>query len=142
MNEQLILSLIDKFNSSNLTELDLQEGNLRLQLRRLSSPIAADTAAHDKVMEKALHLGIPADTSSEKITSPIVATYYASPNPESAPFVSAGSKVKAGETLCILEAMKMMNHLEADYDCEILEVFASNGDLVEYEQALFSVKRL
>ena len=142
MNEQLILSLIDKFNSSNITELDLQEGNLRLQLRKLSSGTADAVITNESPPAKSLHLGIPADTSAEKITSPIVATYYASPNPESSPFVTVGTKVKAGETLCILEAMKMMNHLEADYDCEILEVFASNGDLVEYEQALFSVKRL
>jgi acetyl-CoA carboxylase biotin carboxyl carrier protein len=56
--------------------------------------------------------------------------------------VKVGSKVKAGDTLCILEAMKMMNHLEAEFDCEILAVKASNGDLVEYGQTLFEVKRL
>jgi acetyl-CoA carboxylase biotin carboxyl carrier protein len=56
--------------------------------------------------------------------------------------VRAGSRVKAGETLCILEAMKMMNHLEAEFDCEILSAEAAGGELVEYGQALFKVKRL
>jgi acetyl-CoA carboxylase biotin carboxyl carrier protein len=71
-----------------------------------------------------------------------VATFYAAPGPDAPAFVKAGSKVKAGDTLCILEAMKMMNHLEAEFDCEVLAVKAASGDLVEYGQALFEVKRL
>jgi acetyl-CoA carboxylase biotin carboxyl carrier protein len=76
------------------------------------------------------------------ITSPIVAAFYASPGPDSPAFVTTGSRVKAGDSLCILEAMKMMNHLEAEFDCEILAVKAANGDMVEYGQPLFEVKRL
>jgi acetyl-CoA carboxylase biotin carboxyl carrier protein len=71
-----------------------------------------------------------------------VATYYSAASPDTPPFVKAGSKVKAGDTLCILEAMKMMNHLEAEFDCEIIEAHAASGDLVEYGQSLFTVKRL
>jgi acetyl-CoA carboxylase biotin carboxyl carrier protein len=71
-----------------------------------------------------------------------VATFYGAPGPDAPPFVKPGSKVKAGDSLCILEAMKMMNHLEAEFDCEIVSVLASGGDLVEYGQALFEVKRL
>ena len=78
----------------------------------------------------------------EIITSPIVATFYTSPGPDVPPFVSPGSQVKAGDTLCILEAMKMMNHLEAEFDGEILAVLAESGDLVEYGQALFEIRRL
>ncbi|MDR2864475.1 MAG: acetyl-CoA carboxylase biotin carboxyl carrier protein subunit [Spirochaetaceae bacterium] len=76
------------------------------------------------------------------ITSPIVATFYASPGPDSPPFVRKGEKIKKGQTLCVLEAMKMMNHLEAEYDCEILDVKASSGDLVEFAQVLFEVKKI
>jgi acetyl-CoA carboxylase biotin carboxyl carrier protein len=95
-----------------------------------------------------VHLGLPVNapretgTGGEAITSPIVATFYASAGPDAPAFVSVGSKVKAGDTLCILEAMKMMNHLEAEFDCEILSAKALNGDLVEYGQTLFEVKRL
>jgi acetyl-CoA carboxylase biotin carboxyl carrier protein len=71
-----------------------------------------------------------------------VATFYAAPGPDAPAFVRPGSVVKAGDTLWILEAMKMMNHLEAEFDCEILSVKAANGDLVEYGQTLFEVKRL
>ncbi len=71
-----------------------------------------------------------------------MATFYRSSSPDAPPFVEVGTKVKAGQTLCILEAMKMMNHLEAEFDYEILAVKAENGDMVEYGQALFEVKRL
>jgi acetyl-CoA carboxylase biotin carboxyl carrier protein len=71
----------------------------------------------------------------------MVAAFYNAPAPDAPPFVSAGSRVKAGDTLCILEAMKMMNHLEAEYDCEVVSVEAGNGDLVEYGQTLFRVKK-
>jgi acetyl-CoA carboxylase biotin carboxyl carrier protein len=98
--------------------------------------------------DSAVHLGLPVAAApgtgakGELITSPIVATFYDSPGPEAPPFVKPGGRVKAGETLCILEAMKMMNHLEAEFDCEILQVQAENGVLVEYGQPLFEVKRL
>jgi acetyl-CoA carboxylase biotin carboxyl carrier protein len=97
--------------------------------------------------ETSVHLGLPAvpvadRSGTETITSPIVATFYSAPGPDVSPFVRIGSRVKAGDSLCILEAMKMMNHLEAEFDCEVLAVKASNGDLVEYGQTLFEVKRL
>jgi acetyl-CoA carboxylase biotin carboxyl carrier protein len=81
-------------------------------------------------------------SNADTITSPIVGTFYPALSPDAPPLVRPGSKVKAGDTLCILEAMKMMNHLEAEFDCEILAVKAASGDLVEYGQALFEVKRL
>jgi acetyl-CoA carboxylase biotin carboxyl carrier protein len=159
MNEKLLLTLIDKFNDSNAAELDLDDGSTRLILRKEAafvrtagfappSPPAAGTAGSGG----AVHLGLPVNTipgeggggqpAAAVITSPIVATFYASPGPDAPSFVRPGAKVKSGDTLCILEAMKMMNHLEADFDCEILAVKAASGDLVEYGQALFEVKRL
>ncbi|MDR2021188.1 MAG: acetyl-CoA carboxylase biotin carboxyl carrier protein subunit, partial [Treponema sp.] len=108
---------------------------------------AAVSAAAGPAADAPVHLGLPgnaggAGAEGETITSPIVATFYAAPGPDTPPFVRPGSKVKAGDSLCILEAMKMMNHLEAEFDCEILSVLAGTGDLVEYDQALFEVKRL
>jgi acetyl-CoA carboxylase biotin carboxyl carrier protein len=168
MNDKLILTLIEKFDASSIAELDLNDGTSHLTLRkdgafahgqganfgvynqiagapqagvsqtgadippvRLGLPAAPDSAALS-----------PAGAGGEIITSPIVATFYASSGPDAPPFVKAGSRVKAGASLCILEAMKMMNHLEAEFDCEILSVKAASGDLVEYGQALFEVKRL
>jgi acetyl-CoA carboxylase biotin carboxyl carrier protein len=154
INEKLILTIIDKFNAASIAEMDLNSGDTRLVLRKdgafvnRGAPAAAASAgtAAAESAESAVHLGLPltaAETpEGEIITSPIVATYYASPNPDAPAFVSPGTKVKAGDTLCILEAMKMMNHLEAEFDCEIIKSHASSGDLVEYGQTLFTVKRL
>jgi len=154
MNEKLVLSIVEKFADGNIGELDLTDGTYRLTLRReqLSTSAAPAPAATEvpaaAPVESPVRLGIAAnvvaETSSggEKITSPIVATYYSAASPDAPPFVKPGSRVKTGETLCILEAMKMMNHLEAEFNCEILEVHAASGDLVEYGQALFTVKRL
>jgi len=153
MNEKLLLTLIDKFNDSNAAELDLDDGTTHLILRKESafarnSPGSSDVlnAAPAAGSGGAVHLGLPVNAppaaASAVITSPIVATFYAAPGPDAPSFVRPGAKVKSGDTLCILEAMKMMNHLEAEFDCEILAVKAASGDLVEYGQALFEVKRL
>jgi acetyl-CoA carboxylase biotin carboxyl carrier protein len=157
MDNSFILTLIDKFDASNIAELDLDEGNIHIQLRKdgafahtAAYAPGAEAAAQNAAARTAegVHLGLPVNapretgTGGEAITSPIVATFYASPGPDSPAFVSVGSTVKAGDTLCILEAMKMMNHLEAEFDCEILSVKALSGDLVEYDQTLFEVKRL
>jgi len=153
MDEHFIFTIMEKFNAGVLTELELSDGTTHLVLRKgqtgatfltgTTPAAAAPTAAG----ESSVHLGIAANAAEvsgggEKITSPIVATYYSSPGPDAPPFVKSGAKVKAGQTLCILEAMKMMNHLEAEFDCEIIECHASNGELVEYGQILFTVKKL
>jgi len=78
----------------------------------------------------------------EIISSPMVGTFYASPSPDAPPFVQVGDKVKKGETLCILEAMKIMNELDAEFDCEILETLVEDGEAVEYDKPLFVVKKL
>jgi acetyl-CoA carboxylase biotin carboxyl carrier protein len=158
MDDKTLLSIIDKFGSSNLAELEIDEGNLHIALRKDSAvagrssggTVSATTVNVSNTTaapaEVPVSLGMPASsspsTNGEAITSPIVATFYSTPSPDTPAFVKVGSKVKAGDTLCILEAMKMMNHLEAEFDCEILAVKAGNGDLVEYGQTLFEVKRL
>jgi acetyl-CoA carboxylase biotin carboxyl carrier protein len=158
--DESIVKLLESFSAANIAELDIEEGSLRIVFRKDTAlktasvtappfPAAAFPAQDDYVpaASAAVHLGIQAAPTGEAaggeiITSPIVATFYAAPGPDAPAFVRAGGRVKAGDTLCILEAMKMMNHLEAEFDCEILAVKAASGDLVEYGQALFEVKRL
>ena len=142
MDDKFFLSMVDKFNSAGIAELEFSDGNTRLTLRKDS--VQGRAAAQGDVPcaeETQVHLGISAYASGEKIKSPIVATFYSSPGPDAPPFVKPGTKIKAGQTLCILEAMKMMNHLEAEFDCEIIEILVSSGELVEYGQELFIVKR-
>ncbi|MDR0375210.1 MAG: acetyl-CoA carboxylase biotin carboxyl carrier protein [Treponema sp.] len=162
MDSKLILSLFDKFNEGSAVELDFSDGTVHFALKKkeavkpdaVSAPSAAHVAAHAaaRADDASASSGTGAPTASpapsgageagEVIASPIVATFYASSSPDSPPFITAGSKVKAGETLCILEAMKMMNKLEAEFNCEILAIQAKDGDMVEYGQPLFTVKRL
>jgi len=155
MDDKFFLSMVDKFNTSNIAELDFNDGNVRLTLRKDSAfkqsmQILSENAipaGKESQAEGSVHLGISAQASGqaagggEKIKSPIVATFYSSPGPDAPAFVKPGTKIKSGQTLCILEAMKMMNHLEAEFDCEIVEIHAASGDLVEYGQELFTVKR-
>ncbi|MCA1949502.1 MAG: acetyl-CoA carboxylase biotin carboxyl carrier protein [Treponema sp.] len=175
MDDKTLITLVEKFGSSQLAELELNDGSMHLVLRKesairstvgggvIAGGVADGAAAevyqtvsdtghsaspsHAHKADHSVHLGLPVNAGSpaatgEIITSPIVATFYRASSPDAPPFVEVGSKVKAGQTLCILEAMKMMNHLEAEFDCEILSIKAENGSLVEYGQALFEVKRL
>ena len=73
------------------------------------------------------------------ITSPIVGTFYSAPSPEAKAFVKVGDRVKAGETVCILEAMKLMNEIESDFDGKVAEIYVENGQAVEYGQPLFRI---
>ena len=152
MNDRLILTIIDKFGSGSIGELELDDGTSRLTLKKeraepdTEKPPALHADDEAKIgTEAAENAGTGAGVMAHNevsITSPIVATYYASPGPDSLPFVEPGAKVKAGQTLCILEAMKMMNHLEAEFPCEIIETHAASGDMVEYGQVLFTVRKL
>ncbi|MDR1862583.1 MAG: acetyl-CoA carboxylase biotin carboxyl carrier protein [Treponema sp.] len=155
MNEKMILTIIDKFSAASIAELDLNDGSVHLTLRKdgafanrgLRDAAPGPQAPLAPGGESPVRLGLPSapvaeTTEGEAITSPIVATFYAAPGPDAPAFVKPGAKVKSGDTLCILEAMKMMNHLEAEFDCQIVKTHAASGDLVEYGQTLFTVKRL
>jgi acetyl-CoA carboxylase biotin carboxyl carrier protein len=72
----------------------------------------------------------------------MVGTFYSAPSPDSAPFVKVGDRVKKGQVIAVLEAMKIMNELEAEFDCEILSVLVSDAQAVEYDMPLFAVKKL
>ena len=158
ITEQFIFSIMEKMNASEISEFDLDDGEIRLTLHKKttcnpektsSSKVpfnetaatvpAAARNAHALDSGKAVSA---AERSEEKIISPLVGTFYSSPGPDAPPFVYTGAVVKKGQTLCILEAMKMMNHLEAEFDCEIKEIYAKSGELVEYGQTLFTVDRL
>ena len=111
----------------------------RLRLRELPSGRARP--------ERALHRPPPLaavsvdDASTHYVTSPFVGTFYTASSPGSEPFVKVGSEVKPGQTLCIVEAMKLMNEIEADVQGTILEVLRDNGKPVEYGDKLFKVKK-
>lgn len=107
-----------------------------------ASPAPAATPTPAPVQEEKAEAATPKveDSNLHKIVSPMVGTFYAAPSPDAPPYVKAGDKVKAESIVCIVEAMKLMNELEAEVEGEIVEVLVENGQLVEYGQPLFHVK--
>lgn len=149
--------ILDFMQKHDLEEFEYERNGIRIRLRKPSAvgpvlaraavaPQAATTEVIAPVHEPA-HAAparpAPAETPSEDfhiIKSPIVGTFYGAPNPGAAPFVSVGSRVEAGQVLCIIEAMKLMNEIESDLAGEVARVFVENGHPVEYGQALFGIR--
>lgn len=107
----------------------------QLPVAAVATPAAEGTAA------PAARAAEAADASTAYITSPFVGTFYRAPSPESDNFVEVGQTVQKGQTLCIIEAMKLMNEIDAEYACTILEVLVENGKSVEFGQKLFKVRK-
>lgn len=127
-----------------LVELDLSRpSGESLRLRRGSAgpaPLAPAPSPPQPSPPAPTTAVVSAPQNVRYITSPFVGTFYRAPGPESSAFVEPGQKVRKGQTLCIIEAMKLMNELEAEFDCVIVEVLAENGRPVEYGEQLFSVR--
>ena len=128
-------------------EIEMEKGVERAPVESVSAPAVAATAPVTAPTPVSDSVSAPVSVEEkpvegEVITSPMVGTFYASPSPDSPPFVQAGDTVRKGQTLCILEAMKIMNELEAEYDCKILEVLVQDGEPVEYDKPLFRVEKL
>ena len=132
--------------NNGLSEISLEDGDQAITLRKdvmvASSPVvsvAAPTAAASTPAASA-----PADTQNARkgkaITSPMVGTFYKSPSPDADPFVSVGSTVKQGDVVCIVEAMKMMNEIEAEVSGKIIEICVEDGQPVEFGQVLMYVE--
>ena len=106
-----------------------------------AAPVQPAAPVHEIKQEPVTEAPVQADTSNlHKITSPMVGTFYASPSPDADVYVKAGSKVSKDSIVCIVEAMKLFNEIEAEVNGEIVEVLAKDGQLVEYGQPLFLVK--
>jgi len=156
MNLEEIKELIRVFGRSKLAKLKLKDGEFEVSMSKegsevvyatapqVAAPVATSSNESVAVNEtKALNEApTVAEVSGEIIKSPMVGTFYASPSPDSPPFVTVGDTVRKGQTLCILEAMKIMNELEAEYDCKILEVLVQDGEPIEYDTPLFRVEKL
>lgn len=94
----------------------------------------------DKSSELSKSVSEPVDSNSKEVLSPMPGTFYSAPSPEADPFVKVGDSVKKGDTLCIIEAMKIMNEIEAESSGTISEIVINNGEPVEYNQPLFKIK--
>ena len=141
MDLEKIEKLVKIIENSSMLDFSIQEGDTKIKMsRRGTAGVPGEAAVAVTHVAAA-----PSEAESDEddyITSPIVGTFYSAPSPEAKAFVTGGDKVKAGQTVCILEAMKLMNEIECDFDCEIEAVLVSNEQKIEYGQPLFKVKRL
>lgn len=147
MDLEKIEGLVKIIENSSLTEFSIKDGETKITMSKLTHPpvIAAGVPAAPMApapQPAAAEEKAEAADEFELILAPIVGTFYSAAAPDVPAYVKVGDHVKAGQTVCILEAMKLMNEIEADYDCEIEAVLVSNEQKVEYGQPLFRVKKL
>lgn len=150
MDARNIKKLADILEKSGLTLLEVEENGTRVRLeKRAAAPGApygpgiAPAPLQEPLPQGSRGLPPPDGAvdfnSVVEVRSPMVGVYYAAPGPEEPPYVTVGSRVKKGDVLCIVEAMKLMNEITADADGEIVDILAENGQVVEYGQILFKV---
>lgn len=142
MDIQKLEAYIALFEQSSLSELEFSTEVESVCMKRslgVSHP-TTDTLASVVVQKEQDQKTTP--ENHRIITSPIVGTFYRTPSPDSPPYVEVGDTVEKGDILCTLEAMKLMNQLEAEYACEVVSILANQGSLVEFGQPLFEVKIL
>ncbi len=154
--------LLSFMTDHGLEEFEYAHGDLRIRLKKAPAPhgappnwalpaaaenvhqiIPAHVAPAPVAAPPAPAVQTPATPAAEtlhKIKSPIVGTFYAGPSPEAGPFVKVGDRVEAGQTICIIEAMKLMNEIEADISGEVAQILIENGQPVEYGEPLFELR--
>ena len=152
MDLRKIKTLIDLVKESGVAELEVNEGEDHLRI--VNAPgtagktsassatlVAAEPSSAEAEAAPAAPESKPAAPEPRKtITSPMVGTFYRAPSPDAKPFVQVGDSVSKGATVCIIEAMKLLNEIEAEQDCVIKEVLVENGQPVEYGQPLFVIE--
>ena len=137
MNLKEIKDIIKLICDNDIAEIDIERSGERLRIRRnvgeeikmKNAPVASPNA-------------VPEDRELLAVTSPLVGTFYRSPSLDSPPFIEVGSEVRKGDILCIVESMKLMNEIEAEFDGVVVSILVENGQSVEYGQTLFLVEPL
>ena len=162
MNSKEIKELIEFLIEKDVTEFELERGDVKMRIKRgqevhmvqapIAPVIAAPMAAALPVAQAAqaapaaappgpsAPAAAPADEGLHTVKSPIVGTYYEAPSPGAPPFIKPGDHVTAGQVLCIVEAMKLMNEIESDVTGEVVKLLVANGQPVEYGQPLFAIR--
>jgi len=152
-----IKSLIKVITDTDITEFEMENEEQRIVIKRGSEPeiVHVSAPAYAPAQPAVAPASAPAapavaaeapaavvNDQYETIPSPIVGTFYAAPSPDSDPYVKVGDVVEAGQTLCIVEAMKLMNEIEAEFKCKIIEISKANAQPVEFGDALFVVEKV
>lgn len=148
MNIEYIESLVELLKRHNLSELDYSSGEESIRL--VNSHVKSDfkiskgdiktTSSVESNEDDNKNRDL--DSKNSYIKSNMVGTFYSKPSPDDEEYANVGKFVKKGDTVCIIESMKMMNEVKAPFDCEILELFCKDGDIIEYGQDIFCVKEV
>ena len=163
LNHEDLNRLIDKISVSDIQEFSLEGEDFKLEIKRnlldqnpvINNLVSNDsfdkqTIANQKIINdstsivnepEAPQVAPPGRSDLTEITSPMVGTFYRAAAPGEEPFVEVGNNVKVGQTICILEAMKLMNEIESEFNAEIVEILVENGTPVEFGQVLMRVKQ-
>ena len=155
-----IKELITLISNSNLNEFELEKDSLKIKMSKGASgevrvisnekmnivqqedkEIAMEAVPSNVQVKEEINKEIEDDSNFEYINSPIVGTYYASPSPDDPAFVKVGDMVSKGQPLCIIEAMKLMNEITAEFSGEIVEILVKNEDMVQYDQPIMKIRR-
>ena len=153
MDLRKLKTLIDHVSESGISELEVTEGEGKVRIVKNAPPVyvqqgpaqyaapmaGAPLAAPAHVGEAAAAPAAPAAPQGHVVTSPMVGTFYRAPSPGADPFVQVGDTVKEGQTLCIIEAMKLLNEIESDAAGVVKEILVENGQAVEYGQPLYVI---
>jgi acetyl-CoA carboxylase biotin carboxyl carrier protein len=157
LNLAEIRELADLVDAHGFTDFEYENENIRIRLSKHSSPQlvhavqpvqsipvsapASASAAETKPLFETAPTEADSDADLHKITSPIVGTFYRSPSPDKDSYVKEGSQVSADSVVCIVEAMKLMNEIQAEVSGEVVKIYVENGQPVEYGQPLFGIKK-
>ena len=148
MDTENLIRLIQAVSDSSLTGFRYEEGGVRVHLTKKKEQVTGNAVEFlmpeepskrsDKEIGQ-MKTDLAKDGQGQLVVSPLVGVFYAAPSEEAAPFVQVGDRVKKGQTLGIVEAMKLMNNIESEYDGTVTEILVKNGQNVEYNQPLFRI---
>jgi acetyl-CoA carboxylase biotin carboxyl carrier protein len=157
MKAKEIRDLIDFISNSDLDEVNIETQEFKLAVKKnspvvntivesapVATPVAATSVIHDSPKQASVPVEVQAPVAAEnskyvEIKSPMIGTFYTSSNPETDAFVNVGDSVKVGQTVCIIEAMKLFNEIESEYSGKVVKVLVENSSPVEYDQPLFLI---
>jgi len=152
MDIRSIRKLIEIVEQSDIAEIEIKEGEHNIRISRSKEQVVVAAPAPTIPAPAAAPIATPAaapavpeaaastEANGHKVTSPMVGTFYSAPSPDAGPFVKVGDKVAEGDTLCIIEAMKIMNPIESDKSGTIKQIVGVNGEPVEFGQTLFVIE--
>lgn len=153
MDIRSIRKLIEIVEQSDIAEIEIKEGEHNIRISRskeqvvvaapaqlAAAPVTAAPVSAPAAAAPAAEAPVSSEANGHKVTSPMVGTFYTSPSPDAGAFVKVGDKVSEGDTLCIIEAMKIMNPIESDTTGTVKQVVAVNGEPVEFGQTLFVIE--